>query len=290
MLKKIKITAIVGPTASGKTSFAIDYARKNNGEIISADSRLVYKGFDIGTAKPTADEMQGIEHYLIDIVEPFESYSVAQYVNDAQNAIDEIVSKGKLPIIAGGTGLYLKALLEGYDFPQMEINYEFRESLKKFDSEYLHDELTKLDAETAKNIDKNDKKKIIRSLEVIDALKRPLSEVRGKKEHPYVVEWIGLNFPRQELYERINKRVDSMIELGLVEETRKLLEKYGRVQNLIHTIGYQEIIDFLDGKMPLNDAVEKLKQNTRNYAKRQLTWFRKNENIKWNCYPEKLKK
>ena len=290
MLKKIKITAIVGPTASGKTSFAIDYARKNNGEIISADSRLVYKGFDIGTAKPTADEMQGIEHYLIDIVEPFESYSVAQYVNDAQNAIDEIVSKGKLPIIAGGTGLYLKALLEGYDFPEMEINYEFRESLKKFDSEYLHDELTKLDAETAKNIDKNDKKKIIRSLEVIDALKRPLSEVRGKKEHPYVVEWIGLNFPRQELYERINKRVDSMIELGLVEETRKLLEKYGRVQNLIHTIGYQEIIDFLDGKMPLNDAVEKLKQNTRNYAKRQLTWFRKNENIKWNCYPEKLKK
>ena len=290
MLKKIKITAIVGPTASGKTSFAIDYARKNNGEIISADSRLVYKGFDIGTAKPTADEMQGIKHYLIDIVEPFESYSVAQYVNDAQNAIDEIVAKGKLPIIAGGTGLYLKALLEGYDFPQMEINYEFRESLKKFDSEYLHDELTKLDAETAKNIDKNDKKKIIRSLEVIDALKRPLSEVRGKKEHPYVVEWIGLNFPRQELYERINKRVDSMIELGLVEETRKLLEKYGRVQNLIHTIGYQEIIDFLDGKMPLNDAVEKLKQNTRNYAKRQLTWFRKNENIKWNCYPEKLKK
>ena len=290
MLKKIKITAIVGPTASGKTSFAIDYARKNNGEIISADSRLVYKGFDIGTAKPTADEMQGIEHYLIDIVEPFESYSVAQYVNDAQNAIDEIVSKGKLPIIAGGTGLYLKALLEGYDFPEMEINYEFRESLKKFDSEYLHDELTKLDAETAKNIDKNDKKKIIRSLEVIDALKRPLSEVRGKKEHPYVVEWIGLNFPRQELYERINKRVDSMIELGLVEETRKLLEKYGRVQNLIHTIGYKEIIDFLDGKMPLNDAVEKLKQNTRNYAKRQLTWFRKNENIKWNCYPEKLKK
>ena len=290
MLKKIKITAIVGPTASGKTSFAIDYARKNNGEIISADSRLVYKGFDIGTAKPTADEMQGIEHYLIDIVEPFESYSVAQYVNDAQNAIDEIVSKGKLPIIAGGTGLYLKALLEGYDFPQMEINYEFRESLKKFDSEYLHDELTKLDAETAKNIDKNDKKKIIRSLEVIDALKRPLSEVRGKKEHPYVVEWIGLNFPRQELYERINKRVDSMIELGLVEETRKLLEKYGRVQNLIHTIGYQEILDFLDGKMPLNDAAEKLKQNTRNYAKRQLTWFRKNENIKWNCYPEKLKK
>ena len=250
----------------------------------------MYKGFDIGTAKPTADEMQGIKHYLIDIVEPFESYSVAQYVNDAQNAIDEIVSKGKLPIIAGGTGLYLKALLEGYDFPQMEINYEFRESLKKFDSEYLHDELTKLDAETAKNIDKNDKKKIIRSLEVIDALKRPLSEVRGKKEHPYVVEWIGLNFPRQELYERINKRVDSMIELGLVEETRKLLEKYGRVQNLIHTIGYQEIIDFLDGKMPLNDAVEKLKQNTRNYAKRQLTWFRKNENIKWNCYPEKLKK
>ena len=289
-MKKIKVVAIVGPTASGKTSYAIDYAKQHNGEIISADSRLVYKGFDIGTAKPTPEERQGIKHYLIDIVDPTYDYSVVQFVKDAEKAITEIVSKGKLPIITGGTGLYLKGLLEGYDFPEMQTDYELREKLKQLEVKELYDELSRLDPVSAQNIEQNDKKKIIRALEVIKSLNRPLSEVRGVKEHPYDVEWIGLNFPRNELYERINKRVDMMLELGLVEETERLLDQYGRIQNLLHTIGYQEIIAHLDGIMTLEEAADKLKQNTRNYAKRQLTWFRKNENIKWNCYPEKLKK
>ncbi len=289
-MKKIKVVAIVGPTASGKTSYAIDYAKQHNGEIISADSRLVYKGFDIGTAKPTPEERQGIKHYLIDIVDPTYDYSVVQFVKDAEKAITEIVSQGKLPIITGGTGLYLKGLLEGYDFPEMQTDYELREKLKQLEVKELYDELSRLDPVSAQNIEQNDKKKIIRALEVIKSLNRPLSEVRGVKEHPYDVEWIGLNFPRNELYERINKRVDMMLELGLVEETERLLDQYGRIQNLLHTIGYQEIIAHLDGIMTLEEAADKLKQNTRNYAKRQLTWFRKNENIKWNCYPEKLKK
>lgn len=289
-MKKIKVVAIVGPTASGKTSYAIEFAGQNNGEIISADSRLVYKGFDIGTAKPTKAEQQAIKHYLIDIIEPVYDYSVAQFVKDAENAIQEITSKGKLPVITGGTGLYLKALLEGYDFPDMQTDYRLREELKKIDADKLYNELKLLDPVSAETIERNDKKKIIRSLEIIKSLGKPLSEVRGVKEHPYEVEWIGLNFPRNELYERINKRVDIMLEHGLVAETQKLLNKYGRIQNLVHTIGYQEIIAYLDGIMTLEEAADKLKQNTRNYAKRQLTWFRKNENIKWNCYPEKLKK
>ncbi len=287
---KVKIVAIVGPTASGKTAFAVEYAKKHNGEIISADSRLVYKGFDIGTAKPTPEERQGIKHYLIDIFEPDIDYSAAQYVKDAHKAIDEISGKGKLPIVAGGTGFYIKALLEGYDFPEMETDYELRSALYKKEHDELYDELYRLDPVTALEIEKNDKKKVIRSLEVIKALKRPLSEVKGKIAPPFEIEWIGLNYPRNELYERINRRVDLMVEQGLIEETKNLLEKYGRIQNLTCTIGYQEIIAYLDGVMTLDEALDKLKQNTRNYAKRQLTWFRKNEKINWNCYPEKLKK
>lgn len=288
--RKIKIVAIVGPTASGKTSFAVQYAKEHNAEIISADSRLVYKGFDIGTAKPTLEERGGVKHYLIDIVEPYEDYSVAQFVKDAQKAIEEIQNHGKLPVIAGGTGLYLKSLLEGYDFPQMDIDYDLREKLQQKSCEQLYDELLELDEPTARSLEKNDKKKVIRMLEIIYATKRPASEVRGQKAHPYDVEWIGLNYPRQELYERIHKRVDLMIAQGLVDETQRLLEKYGRIYNVCQTIGYREIIAYLDGKMTLDEACDKLKQNTRNYAKRQLTWFRKNENIKWTHYPEKLKK
>ena len=184
----------------------------------------------------------------------------------------------------------VKKLLEGYDFPDIETDYVLREELKKRDRDSLYEELTHLDPASAQTIERNDKKKIIRALEIMRALGKPLSEIRGVKEHPYEVEWIGLNFPRNELYERIHKRVDIMLEQGLIEETKELLSKYGRIQNLLHTIGYQEIIAYLDGIMSLEEAVEKLKQNTRNYAKRQLTWFRKNEQIKWNCYPEKLKK
>lgn len=286
-MKKNKVIAIVGATASGKTAYSIELAKKVNGEIISADSRLVYKGFDIGTAKPTLEERDGILHYLIDIVEPEVDYSVGLWAKEAEKCIDEIISRGKVPIIVGGTGLYFRILLENYDLPKVEPNYDLRRELETLTFEELQTRLASKDPETASRIEKNDKKKIIRALEIVETLNLPMSEARGVKDSsPYEVEWHGRNFPREELYERINKRVDLMIETGLIEETKNLLEKHGRIPNLIDTIGYREIIEYLDGKLDLKGACDILKQNTRRYAKRQLTWFRKNTMIDWNYYPE----
>lgn len=286
-MKKNKVIAIVGATASGKTAYSIELAKKVNGEIISADSRLVYKGFDIGTAKPTLEERDGIPHYLIDIVEPEVDYSVGLWAKEAEKCIDEIISRGKVPIIVGGTGLYFRILLENYDLPKVEPNYDLRRELETLTFEELQTRLASKDPETASRIEKNDKKKIIRALEIVETLNLPMSEARGVKDSsPYEVEWHGRNFPREELYERINKRVDLMIETGLIEETKNLLEKHGRIPNLIDTIGYREIIEYLDGKLDLKGACDILKQNTRRYAKRQLTWFRKNTMIDWNYYPE----
>ena len=285
---KSKVIAVVGPTASGKTAYSIELAEKIGGEIISADSRLVYKGLDIGTAKPTVAERKGIPHYMIDIVEPEVEYSAGLYVKEARKCIDDILSRGKIPIIAGGTGLYFRILLEQYDLPEVPPNYQLREELKKLDSTELHSILRDLDSEAADKIYENDKKKLIRYIEIIKSTGKKISESRGISEPEFDVEWIGCNFPRDILYERINKRVDMMIEKGLIEETKQLLNKHGRINNLLYTIGYQEIISYLDGEMTLDEASALLKQNSRRYAKRQLTWFRKNENIKWNHYPERL--
>lgn len=285
-----KVIAVVGATASGKTSYAIDLARKIGGEIISADSRLVYKGMDIGTAKPTIEEMQGIPHYMIDVVEPEFNYSAGLYAKEAKRCIEDIVSRGKVPIVVGGTGLYYRVLLENYDLPDVKPDYELRENLCKYSCEELLEMLLNLDEKAGNSVERNDKKKLIRYIEIIKLTGKPLDLARGKRDKEFDVEWIGLNFPREILYDRINKRVDQMIELGLVEETQELLEKHGRISNITDTIGYREIISYLDGELSLDDAKDKLKQNTRNYAKRQLTWFRKNEAIKWNCYPERKKK
>lgn len=285
-----KVIAVVGATASGKTSYAIDLARKIDGEIISADSRLVYKGMDIGTAKPTIEEMQEIPHYMIDVVEPEFNYSAGLYAKEAKRCIEDIVSRGKVPIVVGGTGLYYRVLLENYDLPDVKPDYELRENLCKYSCEELLEMLLNLDEKAGNSVEKNDKKKLIRYIEIIKLTGKPLDLARGKRDKEFDVEWIGLNFPREILYDRINKRVDQMIELGLVEETQELLEKHGRISNITDTIGYREIISYLDGELSLDDAKDKLKQNTRNYAKRQLTWFRKNEAIKWNCYPERKKK
>lgn len=285
---KPKVIAIVGPTASGKTDYAINLAGKIGGEIVSADSRLVYKGFDIGTAKPAMEERKGIPHYMIDIVEPEVDYSAGLYADDAQKVINNILERGKIPVAAGGTGLYFRLLLENYDVPKVEPDYEMREELKEYPSEELYKRLQRIDRQRASEIDPNDKKKIIRAIEMAEHLEKPLSEY--KKEPLYDVEWIGINCTRDILYERINRRVDLMIEKGLIDETRELLKKNGRIKNLVCTIGYQEMIAYLDGALTLEEAKDKLKQNTRNYAKRQLTWFRKNKDIKWNVEPVKLKK
>ena len=285
-----RVIAVVGATASGKTSYAIELAKKINGEIISADSRLVYKGMDIGTAKPTIDEMQEIPHYMIDVVEPEYNYSVGLYVKEAKKHITDIISRGKVPIVVGGTGLYFRVLLENYDLPNVKPDYELRKELSSYSYEELLEMLTKLDEKAANSVEKNDKKKLIRYIEIIKLAGKPLDLVRGVKEKEFNVEWVGLNFPREILYDRINKRVDLMIEQGLIDETKKLLQKHGRISNITDTIGYREVLSYLDGELSLDEAKDKLKQNTRNYAKRQLTWFRKNEQINWNCYPDRKKK
>lgn len=285
-----KVIAIVGATASGKTAYAVELAKKCNGEIISADSRLVYKGMNIGTAKPTKEEMQNIPHYMIDIVEPNIDYSVGLYAKEAKKCINNIISKGKTPIVVGGTGLYFRILLENYDLPNVKPNYELRNELDKLPYDELLKMLQNIDIDAANSLEKNDKKRLIRYIEIVKLTGQPLHLSRGIKEKEFDIEWIGLNFPREELYDRINRRVDIMIKQGLVDETIDLLQKYGRISNITDTIGYREIISYLDKQLTFEDAIDKLKQNTRNYAKRQLTWFRKNEDIIWNCYPERKKK
>ena len=286
--QKPKVIAVVGPTASGKTDYALALAEKISGEIVSADSRLVYKGFDIGTAKPTIEERKSIPHYMIDIVEPEVDYSAGLYVEEATRMIDNIIGRDRVPIVVGGTGLYFRLLLENYDVPKIEPDYEFRDMLRDFPAEELYKMLKAKDPQRAEEIEQNDRKKIIRALEMSEHLEKPLSEY--KKEPLYDVQWIGLNFERSVLYERINRRVDIMVESGLIDETKLLLEQHGHIKNLVCTIGYQEMLAYLDGILTLDEAKDKLKQNTRNYAKRQLTWFRKNKDIKWNIEPVKLKK
>ncbi len=278
---KPKVIAVVGPTASGKTKLAIDLAKQIDGEIISADSRYVYKGFDIASAKPTIEERDGIPHHLIDIVEPEVDYSVADFYDDAKSKIYEILERDKTPIIAGGTGLYFRVLLETYDLPRVEANPELRAELDSRDKENLLEELKLLDPNGYEKIKDANKRRIVRALEVTKILGKPFSEASVEKEPEFDVDWrIPYIESREVLYDRINKRVDLMVEQGIIEETKQLLEKHGRIKNFVCTIGYQEILTYLDGKATLEEALDKLKQHTRNYAKRQLTWFRRNPALK----------
>lgn len=287
---KPDVIAIVGATASGKTAYSIELAKEIDGEIISADSRLVYKGFNIGAAKPTIEERQGIPHYMIDIVEPDFEYSAGLYKQQAKKIINDIIKRGKTPIIAGGTGLYIDILLKNYDLPEIPADRPLREELQKYTKDDLYNKLLELDSDAGEIIDKNDSKKIIRAIEIIKTTGKSLKTSRGIKPSEYNIKWIGKNFDRKTLYERIDKRVDIMIENGLVEETKGLLDKYGDIPNITSTIGYREISGYLYDKYSLEEGIALLKKNTRNYAKRQLTWFRKNPDIIWDVYPEKLKK
>lgn len=281
---KPKVIAIAGPTASGKTKLAIDLAKQINGEVISADSRYVYKGFDIASAKPTKEEQDGIPHHLIDIVEPEVDYSVADFYDDAKNAIYEILERGKTPIVAGGTGLYFRVLLETYDLPRVEANPELRAELETKEKEELLSELKQLDCISYEKLKDANKRRIVRALEVTKILGKPFSEASTEKEPEFDVEWkMPIIESRDILYERINKRVDLMVEQGVIEETKALLAKHGRIKNFICTIGYQEILTYLDGEATLEEALDKLKQHSRNYAKRQLTWFRKNPELEKYC-------
>lgn len=277
MTKKSKVIAIASPTATGKSKLAVELAHKIDGEIVSADSRLVYKGFEIAVAKPTIEERENIPHYLIDVVEPEVDYSVANYFDDASKAVEDIISRGKTPIIVGGTGLYFRILLEGYDLPRVAPNEDLRKELEEKTNEELLEILKKLDEKSFEELKESSKRKIIRTIEICDGLGKPLSEISMQSEPKYDVQWIGINLSREEIYDRINKRVDKMVEMGLVDETKRLLEIHGRIPNFVKTIGYQEILQYLDGEISFDRAIELLKQHTRNYAKRQLTWFRRNK-------------
>lgn len=275
-----KVIAIVGPTASGKTKMAIEMAQKLDTEIISADSRLVYKGFDIGTAKPTKEEQLLVKHHMIDVVEPEYDFSVADFADGASKVISELHAKNKVPIVVGGTGLYFRILLENYDMPRVEANPQLRAELENLSNEELFEKLSNIDKISAEKIHQNNRVRVIRALEVSLTTGKPFSSIKGVTENKYDVEWV---FPKIEsreiLYKRINIRVDMMIKDGLVDETKNLLLKHGRIKNLVNTIGYQEIIQYLDGNISIENAIEQIKQNTRRYAKRQLTWFRRNPNL-----------
>ena len=274
---KPKVIAIAGPTASGKTKMAVDLAKKINGEVVSADSRLVYRGFNIASAKPTLEEREGIPHYMIDIVEPEYDYSVGDYYESAKKVIAGIIRRNKTPIVAGGTGLYFRILLENYDLPRVEADFGLRAELNKRDKEDLLNEIKVSDKISYERLKDSDKRRIVRALEVMKVLNQPFSEVCNLKEPEYDVAWLCPKMKSREwLYERINKRVDLMVEQGIVDETKYLLKKHGRIKNFTETIGYKEILSYLDGETTLEEALDKLKQHSRNYAKRQLTWFRKN--------------
>lgn len=278
---KPKVIAIAGPTASGKTKMAIDLAKQIDGEIVSADSRLVYKGFNIASAKPTMNEREGIPHYMIDIVEPEYDYSVGDYYEGAKEYIYKIISKGKVPIVAGGTGLYFRILLENYDLPRVEANPKLRTALNERTREDLLDEVNKLDPMAYDRLKDSNKRRIVRALEVMKVLNKPFSKVSTLKEPEFDVEWLCPKMESREwLYDRINRRVDLMVEQGIVDETQYLLKKHGRIKNFVETIGYKEILSYLYGETSFEEALDKLKQHSRNYAKRQLTWFRRNPELK----------
>ncbi len=288
MNTKPKVIVICGPTASGKTSLSVELAKKCNGEIISADSMQIYKEMNIGTAKVTLEEMQGIKHYMIDIVSPTERYSVAEFKVQAEKAIEEILKKGKTPIIAGGTGLYVNSLIYNIQYNDIKIDEEYRkyleERVEKEGLQSLYEEAKKIDFEAMKSISKNDQKRILRVLEMYHQTgktKTELEKESRKEEVKYDYKVYAISWEREELYKRINKRVDIMIEQGLIEEVENLLKKYNKFPTAMQGLGYKEVVEYLDKKITKEEMIEKIKMETRRYAKRQITWFKKIENVKW---------
>ncbi len=287
-MNKPKVIVICGPTASGKTSLSIELAKKINGEIISCDSMQIYKDMNIGTAKVTEEEMQGIQHYLIDFVSPDVRYSVANYKNDAEKAIETIIDKGKIPIIVGGTGLYLDSLIYGIEYPEIKFDEKYREKLEneieENGLEYLYSKAKEIDEQAMQKISPNDKKRIIRVLEIYHATGKNKTEQEiesRKKEVKYDYKIFAINMDREKLYERINIRVDKMIENGLIEEVEDLQKKYNHFPTAMQGLGYKEVVEYLQNQITRDEMIEKIKQESRRYAKRQLTWFRKNKQTIW---------
>ena len=283
-----KIIAVVGPTASGKTALAVKIAKEFSGEVISCDSMQIYKGMDIGTAKPDIEEMCGIPHHMLDFLDPSQRFSVADFVKKARECIDDCLTRGKAPILAGGTGLYMDSVINNIDFKEFSRDIEFRENLQKMaqeqGNEAVFELLKKKDPQAAEKIHPNNIRRVIRALEVCEMTGKTFTEVNeeSKKTPVYDALILGIETERERLYEKINQRVDIMMGKGLLEEVKALYDKgIGLDTTAMQAIGYKELLAFIKGEEPLLDAVEKIKQESRRYAKRQLTWFRRNEKINW---------
>ena len=288
ILKK-PLIILTGPTAVGKTKLSIELAKAVNGEIISADSMQVYKHMDIGSAKIKKEEMCGVSHHLIDVLEPDEEFHVVRFQEMAKQAMEEIYAKGKVPILAGGTGFYIQAVVKDIDFSKETEKSPVREELEKLAEEkgceYLHERLQQVDPKSAEKIHANNVKRVIRALEYFELTGKPISlhnEEEAAKESPYNVAYFVLNDVRERLYERIDARVDAMLQEGLVEEVSGLAKKgYTKDMVSMQGLGYKEILSYLDGSYTLDEAVYILKRDTRHFAKRQLTWFKREKDVIW---------
>lgn len=287
-MDKPNIICVVGPTASGKTAYAIKLAKEQNGEIVSCDSMQIYKYMDIGTAKPTKEEQRKVPHHMIDFVDPNTDYSVADFVKDATEVINDILSRGKTPVLCGGTGLYIDSVIGGIEFSEQKRDDEYRALLWNMAEEKgvdaVHDLLKEQDPQEAAKVHPNNIKRVIRALEICktSGMTKTEADKLARKEPKYNAEIIGLMPDREILYERIDRRVDIMMQQGLLQEVELLIEKsIRRDSTAMQAIGYKELIEYIDGKCSLDEAVDKIKQESRRYAKRQLTWFRRNPDIIW---------
>ena len=287
-MSKPTVIVICGPTASGKTALSIELAKRIDGEIVSADSMQIYKYMDIGSAKPTKEEMSGIKHYMLDFLEPNIRYSVADYKKEAEKCIKEIVSKGKVPIVVGGTGLYVNSLIYGIEYNENKLDEKYRTELEKIAEENgledLYNKAYDIDPIAMEKISRNDKKRILRVLEIYHETGKTKTEIEiesRSKDVEYEYKVFALDMDRQKLYDRINQRVDIMIESGLIEEVRNLISKYDELPTAIQGLGYKETKEYIDGTISKEDMIDKIKMETRRYAKRQLTWFRKNKETIW---------
>ena len=288
-MKKIPLIILTGPTAVGKTDLSIKLSKSLNAEIISADSMQIYKYMDIGSAKITIDEMQGVKHYLVDEVTPDYVFSVSEFQKRADDYIQKINKDNKKVLVTGGTGLYLNSLIYNMDFAKSDANNELREKLRieleENGIDYMHNKLKELDPEAAQRIHKNNTKRVIRALEVYKVTNKPFSSFNAGEDFyksKYDVHYYVLNMDREKLYQRINKRVDIMFEKGLLNECIKLKENgYNSLMQAMQGIGYKEIIKYLDGEYTLDEAIDIIKRDSRRYAKRQLTWFRRYDDAKW---------
>lgn len=300
-MQKIPLIAVVGPTASGKTDVGVRLAQAFDGEVLCVDSRTVYKGMDIGTAKVHGTRMwapeaptdihslfsekpfvvEGIPHWGIDLVEPDAPFTVADFKDYAEKKIADMVSRGKIPVLVGGTGLYFRALLDGLTLTDVEPDMALRTELDAMATEELAEMLGELDPDAASTIDADNRRRLIRAIEIVRTTGEPLAAQQQKTVTPYDACWIGMDVERDELYRRIDERSAAMIGGGLIDEARRLYEKFGSTSQAMSGIGYRQLAAFFEGRMKLRDAVERIQFDTRHYAKRQLTWFKANPRVHW---------